>query len=291
MIAHYIINMLMQAPKFTKEEVRKWDEDFHIGDCFSDYDTLWDRHPFSLQSMDAEIKGEYIINPKDTNDIKHVAIISHGLSAMRDACIKYAKIFYDLGYNVVIYDQRYFGASTGPYCTMSQREATDLRKVISFSKEIFGQDMIYALHGESMGAATVLNVLDKETPEYVVADCPFSDLGRLIDELSFKKAWILGKPAAKKARKIGIKRYDFDFRAVRPIDSIKVTNVPILFMHGKKDSLINCKHSEDMLSVCKNPLSRIKIFDNAEHARSYASDREAYKEEMISFIKDVENSQ
>ena len=36
-------------PKFTKEEVRKWDEDFHIGDCFSDYDTLWDRHPFSLQ--------------------------------------------------------------------------------------------------------------------------------------------------------------------------------------------------------------------------------------------------
>ena len=290
MISHYIINMLMQAPKFSKEEVRKWDTDFDITDCFVDYDTVWDRHPFSLQSDDAEIKGEYIINPKDTNDRKNVAIISHGLSARRDACAKYAKLFYDYGYNVVIYDQRYFGISTGPYCTMGLRESGDLKKVISFTKEIFGADMFYALHGESMGAATVLSALDTETPNYVVADCPFADLGRLIDELSFKKAWFLGKPAAKRARKIGIERYDFDFRAVRPIDKVKETNVPILFMHGKKDSLINCKHSEDMALVCKNPLSRVQIFDGAEHARSYASNRELYKEVMLSFIKDVENS-
>lgn len=287
MLGHYIANFVMLPPRHSKEETIQIDTDWGFGDAFRDYNELWDRHEFSVKSDDAVICGEYVINPKDNGTVKKVAIISHGTTSIRDADVKYGKMFYDKGFNLVIFDQRYFGASKAPYCTLGDKEASDLKKVISFAKETFGEDAIIGLHGESMGAAASIKCLDTETPDFVIADCPFCDLGMLIRDLVWKKAFIIGPISAKIAVKLGLKRYGYDYTKVRPIDSLENSNVPICFMHGNEDSLINKKHSELMFAKCKNKLSEIHFFDGADHATSVVVATNQYREIMYSFIDKI----
>lgn len=288
MIGHYISNTIMLSWRMTREDAEKQDKGNGFSKGFEDYDHVWDRHPFEIESDDAVIKGEYILNPVNAVGRKKVVIIAHGLSAIRYADLKYGRMFYDAGYNLVIFDERYFGESTGKYCTLGYKETGDVKRIIKYTRSVFGEDCFLGLHGESMGAATVLNVLDTEKPDFVVADCPFADAELLIHDLSWKQAKILGPFAQLTARMFGKARYDYDYRVVKPIKSVEVSNVPICFMHGKKDMLINCKHSEMMYKKCKNPLSEIHLFDGADHAMSVVSAPETYEKIMLDFVKKIE---
>ena len=139
-----------------------------------------------------------------------------------------------------------------------------------------------------MGAAAVLGSLDTEKPDYVIADCPFSDLGILIKDLARKQAWIFGTPARMVARRIGIKRYNYDYTTVKPFKSVMTTDVPICFVHGGADTLIKVEHSGRMYKLCKNPLSEMHVFTESEHARSVFDDRERYSKIVADFSKKIE---
>ena len=287
MLGKYIANTIMLSWKMDRAYCEKMERERGFNRDFDDYDKVWDRHPFAIESDDATISGEYIINPANTG-LKKVALICHGLSSVRYADLKYATSFYDLGYNLVLFDERYFGKSTGPYCTMGYKESDDVKRIIRYIHEIFGKDCFLALHGESMGAATSLNILDTEKPDLVVADCPFADADLLLKDLAFKHALFLGPLARKKAVRIGLKRYNYDYRVVKPISSVKSSSVPILFMHGSNDKLIDCKHSKMMYEVCKNPMSEIHLFSGADHAQSIVKDTVNYEKIMKAFIEKVE---
>ncbi len=290
MLAEYLIDLVMK-PKNTPFDITE-DMDRKEGfvGAFHDYHQVWERTPFEVPSDDIVIKGEYIVNPMDEGTRKKVCILCHGQTVSRAGAVKYAKLFYDLGYNIVLFDQRYFGLTGGEYCTLGYKEAEDVKRVIAFTKTIFGEDCFFGLHGESEGAACSIKVLDTEKPDFVVADCPFADLGRLINEQAFKRALWIGKKAALKAVEIGVERCGFDYREVRPIDSLNDCNVPILFMHGKRDRLINWKHSKDMYLMCKNELSRIYIFPSTDHARSIFNYAISYKELLTEFVNTVEKA-
>ena len=287
MIGHYIANYMMLSPKIPAEELTKRDIESGFGDAFDDYRNKWERHSFTIQSDDATIEGEYIVNPAGGGR-KKVAVIAHGITAAKEADIKYGKMFYDLGYNLVIFDERYFGDSEAPYCTLGLKESEDVKAVCAYARSVFGKDCFLCMHGESMGAAAVLRSLDTEKPDFVIADCPFSDLELLIKDLSRRQAWIFGTPARLVARAVGLKRYNFDYCRVKPIESVKVTDVPICFVHGGSDSLIKCEHSARMYKLCRNPLSELHVFTKSEHARSVFDDRERYSKIVADFSKKVE---
>ena len=288
MIGHYISNTIMLSWRMTREDAEKQDRGNGFSKGFEDYDKVWDRHPFEIESDDAVIRGEYIVNPANAAGRKKVVIIALGLSAIRFADLKYGRMFYDAGYNLVIFDERYFGESTGKYCTLGYKETADVKRIIEYTRSVFGDDCFLGLHGESMGAATVLNLLDTKKPDFVVADCPFADAELLIKELSWSKAKILGPFAQLTARAFGKARYDYDYRVVKPIKSVEKSEVPICFMHGKSDKLINCKHSEMMYKRCKNPLSELHLFDGADHAQSVVSAPKTYEKIMLDFVRKIE---
>ena len=49
------------------------------------------------------------------------------------------------------------------------------------------------------------------------------------------------------------------------IEYISKISIPILFIHGKKDSLINWEQSYQLLDKCKTRIKDIKIIDNMQH--------------------------
>lgn len=284
-----IIDSIMLPVKRSVEWLA--DEDINRGlvEGINDYYEVWEKTPFEITSDDATIIGEIVVNPLDNGNIHKVVILCHGQTARRISMAKYGKLYYELGYSLVLFDERYFGESSGEYCTLGYKESLDIKNVIGLAKKIFGEDMFWGLHGESMGAASSLLTLDSEKPDFVVADCPFSDLSLLIKEQAYKQASFLGLLALKNAAKEGIKRYNYDYTLVKPIEAVKKSTVPICFMHGNGDTLINCKHSEAMFAESKNDDSEIHLFENAEHACSLASNPQMYLDCLTNFLNKVEN--
>lgn len=290
MIDKMIADNIMCCPRQTREQLSKFDIEHGVGRGIELFNNEWKRVEFSVDSEDVVIKGEYIINPNDTGVRKKVAIICHGQTAERISDCKYGAILYDLGYNLVFFDERYHGASTGDYCTLGWKENLDIKKVISFAKSVFGEDMFYGMHGESMGAASELILLDTEKPDFMIADCPFADLELLIHDLAWRQAKFLAPIGMKGARKLGLKRCGFDYTKVKPIESVKISDVPICFMHGNADSLIDHKHSEMLYKASKNPLSEIHLFEGADHALSMASAVETYEKILKDFVLKIERN-
>ena len=202
--------------------------------------------------------------------------------------IKYAIVFYKLGFNVVIYDHSYFGESDGKFCTLGYYERYDLSTVIDYAREQFGQDCILALHGESMGAVTVLTELGvRGDIDLVVADCPFSNTLNYYKELFTKLTHLPSFPIVEMTGSIAKRKYGYDYSKCNPIDDVKASNVPVCFIHGKADDYIYPHHSEDMFKMCNNPLSELHLVDNARHACSHMTDPDCYYQIVKSFVEKV----
>lgn len=302
LLGAYLIVCAIAAPKFLDmvcrakgrtweisrqlmEEQDKWD--------FNRFDNEWDKQPFELTTFDG--LKLYCINIPNPNTKliegkNKVAIVCHGHVSNLMQSVKYADIFYDKGYNVIIYDNRYFGHSEGDYCTLGQNETKDLAMIIDKAKELYGNDCFIALHGESMAGATVLNVLSlrEQDVALVIADCPFMDTWKLFRENAHEKAHFPSFPLVDMAAFLAKHKYEYDFSAVRPIKVVGNVNTPICYIHGTADRLIYPHHSIDLYNRTKNKDSQLHLFEGAVHARSHMQDKQKYRTVVGQFVDSIE---
>ena len=285
-LTYQCLKLVTNPVSHTYEELRASEIKDGFSDCIEEYENQWKREDFTIERKDATIRGEIIRNPDADTEKTKVAIICHGHTANRYACLKYADLFYKAGFHIVIFDERHFGRSDAPYSTLGQNEARDLVEIIRLVRRTFDEDAYIALHGESMGAATALLVLQYEKVDLVVADCPFSDT-----EMLFKE-WIANNlknippmlliPFIELYGKL---RFRYDVKKTSPIEAVRNSDAPICFMHGDSDKLIHHHHSERMYEVCRNPLSELHLFRGADHAMSIATDRQGYEALFNAFLK------
>ncbi len=279
------VELVVKPYRYTEEEMRKEEIEHGFLSSIEAYEKVWEREPFELISNGVTLSGEIIKNPKGKDK---VAIVCHGHTVNRYASIKYADMFYQRGFHVVIYDERHFGRSTGEICTLGQEEAKDLVNVYQFVKERFPKDCKVIIHGESMGAATALLSLKQIKPELVIADCPFCDSERLFGEFVVRNLKISPLFIVPIMKRLAKWKYGYCFEEVSPIKAVEETDVPICFIHGKDDKLIVCDHSEQMYKTARNPLSRLYLFEGADHAQSVRVDRERYEKIIDEFLKECE---
>ena len=282
-IAEECLRRITRPKRYTEEEMRESEIANGFSAAIEAYEKKWEREAFEFKSEDVVLSGEFIDNPDGKKD--KVVIIAHGHTVNRYASIKYADMFYRLGYNVVLYDERYHGRSTGKRCTLGQKEAIDLSNVIRFVKERFGENCSIGLHGESMGAATSLLVLRYEKPVFVIADCPFCDSERLFNEFVVNNLHIPPILVIPLVKVLGRLQYDYRIKDVSPIEAVRNSDVPICFKHGDSDKLIDCNHSRQMYKVSENPKSEIHLFEGADHACSVVLYPERYEQLLQDFLR------
>jgi len=287
-IAGRTLKMASRPVAHTLEEAREVQMRAENVD-FTDFDENWNKQEFELDGLHGKLRGVTVFNPLKGSRNK-VAVICHGHTWNRINSIKYGTVFYNLGYSLIMYDHSYFGESEGKFCTLGYYEKHDLSSVIDYARNIFGQDAYVALHGESMGAVTVLSLLGlRSDVDLVVADCPFSDTGMYYREFFEHSFGISSFPIVEFSNVISKRKYGYDFGKCRPIDDVKQSDAPICFIHGSDDKFIFPHHSEDMYDVCKNPLSELNIVSGAKHARSYLKDNAAYVKIVENFVRKVED--
>ena len=216
---------------------------------------------------------------------KKVAIICHGWHSM--PWWDFGKAFdivYDAGYAVLAVYQRAQGESEGKYLTYGAKESEDLLGWINLLLERYGSDLSIAIMGVSMGAATVLCATGKTLPKQVkcaVADCSFTSAhdqfksavkGRLI--LPRRIGQLLAFLAG------GIR-----YSEARPIDAVKRSQTPTLFIHGEADDFVPYAMMQRLYDACSAPEQDMWTSPGAIHAEAAMKNPEAYAAHVLPWLK------
>ncbi len=248
-----------------------------------------DNQPFELlkiKSYDGlSLVGRYYKN----NDSDRTILLFHGYrsAAKRDfACA--VKMYYEMGMNILLADQRCHGMSEGKMITFGVRESRDVVSWTEYILKTFGDKQII-LDGISMGATTVLFSTRFELPPNVkgiIADCGFTSPAEIIGEVAEKKFYIkafIAVPILNIMCKIFA---GLDLKELSTETVLKSNKIPILLVHGKADGFVPCRMSEASYKAasCKKD---IYLAENADHGMSYLTDNEGVVRKLEDFLGEV----
>lgn len=240
----------------------------------------YEKETWNILSFDGyELHGNLIKGSSDK-----FVIISHGYKYTRWGSVKYTHVYHKLGYNVYLYDLRHHGENSNCYCSMGDYESQDIVAIAKAIRMRFGKNALIGLHGESLGAASSLLAAGlNEEFSFVVADCGFSNLGKILEYQGAKK-WYLPKFFVHTASLLNQLLHGRSFYDIQPIRSIENIRIPILFIHGDEDDFIPKSMSKDMFEVYKGP-KQIELFPGARHAHSYKSNPPKYEKTIEMFCE------
>jgi alpha-beta hydrolase superfamily lysophospholipase len=210
--------------------------------------------PFTFTSGDVELQGWFF---EPAAKPRGLVVFLHGRMANRSWGIGAAEALVPRGYAVLAYDQRAHGTSGGAYCTYGHLEKGDLSRAIDAA----GVAPVYVI-GHSLGAAVALQAA-AEDPRIraVVAAAPFSDLRTIVND----RAPILESAADLRAAiEIAERKAGFDVDTVSPVTSAARIQVPVLLLHGTRDTTIRPIHSARIMEALAGPKRRI-VVDGANH--------------------------
>ncbi len=252
----------------SKEEEHSW------GDLDS-----FQKEPFEVKLRDGYVlHGDiYPLDPKK------VVIISHGHGDNKYTGIRFLQTFRHLGYTTVIYDLRGHGHNASHVCTMGLNESRDLMEVLDAVKKRFPGASI-GLHGLSMGCATTVMALKyKPDVKFVVADCGYGILKNLCEDVlkGIKQPKKMFYPVDWMNRL----RYGYFASRVNPIDSLVDNEIPICFIHGTEDKLIDYHQSEWMYDLNKGSKKELHLIPDTAHAMAWNHDPEAYERIIAEFLR------
>lgn len=225
-----------------------------------------------------------VVEPHQTN---RYIVFCHGVTENKINSIKYMNLFLERGFNALIYDHRRHGESGGKTTSYGHFEKFDLKTIVDWLKLDRGPGLTLGIHGESMGAATMLLYagMIEDGADFYIADCPFSDfreqLGyRLKTEMKLPPRLFL--PVADLFVKM---RQKYSLRDVSPIAVIDNIKKPILFIHSKKDDFILPTMTEALYEQKKGP-KKLFIAENGIHAQSLNENKEDYAKVVEEFLEE-----
>ena len=228
------------------------------------------------------LKGIYI--PSKYKDSDNIAIIAHGYRSFNHDMIALAKLYSDLGFKILMPDQRGHGVSEGDFTTFGHYEKYDLRKWIQFAMRNYGATANILLHGVSMGAATVLSCSAMKIPDnvrMVVADSSYTSLSKLINKNTRPKLFLIFKPILNLYTYLN---HRFLLRDIKPLRDVKKSKLPLVLIHGKNDCRVPFSMAERLYDA-SSAASKCHIYsEDASHGKAYVVDTESYVQKLKSML-------
>ena len=222
---------------------------------------------------------------------KGVILLMHGYRtrALHDFTLVFS-FYHDLGYHLVIPDQRACGNSDGTSITLGVKERFDCQSWANFAAKEFGEDLPLILDGISMGATTVMMASALPLPKNVsgiIADCGFTSPYEVVLSV-LKSTHIPVFPNLQLAELFARGFAKFGFKDASTVDAMKQCRYPIFFIHGKKDDFVPYEMSVRNYDACISEKKKFFSVDEAGHGMCYLSDRETLQKEIISFFDDCQ---
>jgi len=204
-------------------------------------------------------------------------IIGHGYPFNKGNILPVAKFLYP-DYNLLFYDHRYFGESEGSISTIGIKEVEDVKAAVEYAHKRFGEKEPVALYGFSLSASAML--MSKEKVNAIIADSGYASLENMIKHV-YSMFGPLKWPFVKTTNLLSVIFFRKHPTEVSPAKAIKDSSIPVLVIHGDRDSQIPVQNAY-MLKE-SNPGIELWIVKNSDHGQ--ASVLPEYKTRIKDFLK------
>lgn len=220
------------------------------------------------------------------DNAKGTILLFHGFHSTPDADFGCAvPLLRDMGYQLLLVEERAHQRSEGKYLTFGVRERQD---VLLWAREMerrMGKAHPLYLEGISMGASTVLMASALDLPASVcgiIADCGFTSPADIVAEVM--KGMHVPKPAQYLAELWCRLLAHFSMWETSAPEALSKCKLPVLFIHGTADSFVPCRMTEENYAACASPKTLVLV-EGAEHGESFLIDRPRCEKALREFLK------
>ncbi len=212
--------------------------------------------------------------------------ILHGFTDCRGGMKDHIELFRELGFGVLAPDSRGHGTSAGNLVTFGEREAEDVVAWLDWLGKAGAREV--AAFGQSMGAAVALLSLSQGANwSRVVAEAGFTSFSRVAaDKIAARAGVPWAGPLMWPVAQIGMiyarLRYGVNLWTSRPVDTVPVAPVPVLLIHGGRDTSIAARHSRRLHAAIGG--SEYWEIPEAGHTDAVLVAREEYRKRLGEFL-------
>ena len=230
----------------------------------------FDAESWTLRSFDGLALRATHFEPE--RDSRRWVLVLHGYGLTQAHVWNYAAAYLAHGYHVVTPDLRASGASEGTYTTMGALEARD---VTDWARRIAAVDpgARIVLHGVSMGAAAAMRAAgEPDLPAAVSAIVEDSGYATIHDLFALELDKLLSLPAhplLDVADLVCEHRAGFSFQKASPLEAVRRSRLPILFIHGTADRLVPFKMMQTLYDASPAPAKEKLVIEKIGHGALY----------------------
>lgn len=225
------------------------------------------------------------------------AICLHGFSATYEAMGVQGLWYHNAGWNVLMPDQRAHGHSGGECVGWGYLERLDLLGWVNWIlRRDAGAEIV--LHGVSMGGAAVLMATGgpvRRQLKAAISDCSYTSFEDEARYLVKNRIGAIAPDASLPVpagllfsvlRKATLRRAaGFDLRKAAPIEAVKQSRTPTLFIHGVEDDFVPASMMGRLYQAAACP-KRFLWVPGAGHAASARTDPELYWSAVSAFLEE-----
>ncbi len=223
----------------------------------------------------------------DNNNSDTTILLFHGYRS--DGRFDFAcavKYYIEMGLNVLVVDQRCNGESGGWLITFGIKERKDAVSWIRFINEKYAPKNIF-LSGVSMGATTVMMAANLDLPNNVkgiIADCGFTSAPDIIKKVA-RQAFKINATPILPVLNLMCKIFGrFSLYETTTVKTLSESDIPIFFIHGKKDGFVPCEMTEISYKAARAE-KHICLVDDADHGISFLVDTDNIQRRISEFVK------
>ncbi len=278
---YFFSNKVLYIPTKSRERIIEYESEFK-GFDLNWFELLKKERVYIDSSFGYKLYG-FFIPSKD--DGQKTIVFCHGVTSSHLGSVKYARMFHNRNWNVFLYDQPRHGESEGKVTGYGYYEKYDLKTVVEYIKKRTGGNSIIGIHGESMGAAAILQYAGVEdAADFYIADCSYSSLWEQLIYL-LKRDFHLPRFPFMLIADFFIKmRGKFRIKDVNPLEDVKKIANPVLFIHGDADTYVLTDMCKEMFEV-KKGYKEIYLAGGAAHAHSMRVNPGKYEHIVFSFLE------
>ncbi|GFO51677.1 alpha/beta hydrolase [Lactococcus garvieae] len=248
------------------------------------------------------LKGYFIENPTQS---KKTIIFSHGYRMNALQVGGWVKMYYDMGYNILVPDSRAHGMSDGNDISFGWKEKEDYKNWVDQLVEM-QPNMEIVIAGVSMGASTTMMASGEIMPENVKGYIEDSGYTSVYDEFEYLKPTVkelINKyledhnintiiddndlnQIIKLIDKKLLSKQGFTLSDASSIHQLQKNTKPVLFIHGSEDTLVPTSAVYKNFEASKG-IKELWVVPETGHGLAVIQDRPEYQQRIETFLNNL----
>lgn len=223
-------------------------------------------------------------NQNDSVKSKGTVILFHGHASHKNAIVREASAFLNIGYNIMLVDFRAHGNSEGNICTIGYNESKDVKAAYDFIKNKGEKNII--LYGISLGASTIIKAVatDSIKPNKIIAEMPFGTLYKAVNG-RVKMMGLPTEPFSSLLTFWGGTQQGFWAFGFKPEEYAKKIECPILVQWGTKDARVTKQEVINIFNNAKNPKKMFIEYKGSGHQSLCKNENQKWLYTIELFLK------